>query len=52
MRYQKNYESGQSVKVEFTFDGVIPAGIYGFVLFLTNSLLSKRSDGQGMFDLT
>ena len=35
IRYQKNYESGQSVKVEFKFDGVIPAGIYGYALVLT-----------------
>ena len=27
IRYQKIYESGQSVKVEFKFDGIIPAGI-------------------------
>ena len=27
IRYQKNYESGQSVEVEFKFDGVVPAGI-------------------------
>ena len=36
IRYQKNYESGQPVKVEFQFDGVAPAGIYGYVLVLTN----------------
>ena len=52
IRYQKNYESGQSVKVEFKFDGVIPAGIYGYALVLTNRLLSIISDGQRMFDLT
>ena len=52
IRYQKNYESGQSVKVEFKFDGVIPAGIYGYALVLTNRLISKSSDGHRMFDLT
>ena len=52
IRYQKSYESGQSVKVEFKFDGVIPAGIYGYALVLTNRLISISSDGQPMFDLT
>ena len=52
VRYQKNYESGQSVKVEFKFDGVIPAGIYGYALVLTNRLVRISSDGQRMFDLT
>ena len=51
IRYQKNYESGQSVKVEFKFDGAIPAGIYGYALVLTNRLISISSDGQRMFDL-
>ena len=52
IRYQKNYESGQSVKVEFKFDGAIPAGIYGYALVLRNKLISISSDGQRMFDLT
>ena len=52
IRYQKNSESGQSVKVEFKFDGVIPAGIYGYVLVLTNRSVSISSDGLRMFDLT
>ena len=30
IRYQKIFESGQSVKVEFKNDGVVPAGIYGY----------------------
>ena len=51
IRYQKNYESGQSVKVEFKFDGVAPAGIYGYALVSTNRLVSIISDGQRMFDL-
>ena len=28
IRYQKNFESGQSAKVEFKLDGVVPAWIY------------------------
>ena len=52
VRYQKNYESGQSVKVEFKFDGVIPAGIYGYALVLINRIISISSDRQCMFDLT
>ena len=49
--YQKNFESGQSVKVEFIFDGVVPGEIYGYGLVLTNRLISISSDGQKMFDL-
>ena len=52
IRYQKSYESGLSVKVEFKFGGVIPGGIYGYALVLTNRLISISSDGQRMFDLT
>ena len=51
IRYQKNFESVQRTKVEFEFDGVIPAGIYGFVLVLTNKQNSISSDGQRHFDL-
>ena len=29
IRFQKNFESGPSVKVEFKLDGVVPVGIYG-----------------------
>ena len=29
VRYQKDFESSQPIEVEFKFDGVIPAGIYG-----------------------
>ena len=50
--YQKNFESSQPIKVEFKFDGVIPAGIYGYALVLTNKLISTTSDVQRMFDLT
>ena len=52
IRYQKNFESSQPIKVEFKFDGVVPAGIYGYALVLTNKLISISSDGQRMFDLT
>ena len=51
IRYQKNFESSQPIKVEFKFDGVVPAGIYGYDLVLTNRLISISSDGQRMFDL-
>ena len=52
IRYQKNFESSQPIKVEFKFDGVIPAGIYGYALVPTIKLISISSDGQRMFDLT
>ena len=52
IRYRKIFESSQPIKVEFKFDGVIPAGIYGYALVLTNKLISIGSDGQRMFDLT
>ena len=52
IRYQKNFERGQSVKVELKFDGVVPAGIYSRALILTNRLVSTNSDGQRMFDLS
>ena len=51
IRYQKNFESSQPIKVKFKFDGVVPAGIYGYALVLTNRLISISSDGQRMFDL-
>ena len=51
IRDQKNFEGGQSVKAEFKFDGVIPVGIYGYGLVLTNRLINISSDGQRMFDL-
>ena len=52
IRYQKNFESSQPIKVEFKFDVVIPARIYGYALVLTNKLISISSDGQRMLDLT
>ena len=52
IRYQKNFEKAQPVKVEFKISENIPAGIYGYALVLTNRLASITSDGQRMFDLT
>ena len=49
--YQKNFEGGQSVKVEFKFSEKIPTGIYGYALVLMNKLVSICSDGERMFDL-
>ena len=51
IRYQKNFENAQPIKVEFKFDGVVPAGIYGYALVLTNKKISSSSDGQRHFDL-
>ena len=52
IRYQKNFENAQPVKVEFKISENIAAGIYGYALVLTNRLASITSDGQRMFDLT
>ena len=51
IRYQKDYQSGQSVKIEFKLDKIVPAGVYGYALVLTNRLVSISSDGQRMLDL-
>ena len=51
IRYQKNFENAQQVKVEFKFSENVVAGIYGYALVLTNRLISISSDGQTMFDL-
>ena len=51
IRYQKNFENVQPVKIEFKFSENIAAGIYGYALVLTNRLVSITSDGQRMFDL-
>ena len=51
IRYQKDFEILQPKKVEFKFDGVIPAGIYGYALVLTNKKISISSDGQRHLDL-
>ena len=52
IRYLKNFENAQPVKVEFNFLENINDGIYGYALLLTNKLASITSDGQRMFDLT
>ena len=52
IRDQKNFESGHLVKVEFKHDGVVPDGIYGYALALTERLVSISSDGHRMFDLS
>ena len=52
IRYQKNFENAQPVKIEFKFSENIAAGIYGYALILTSRLVSITSDGQRMFDLT
>ena len=46
LRYQKNFENAQPVKVEFKFSENFNAGIYGYALVLTNKLISISSDGQ------
>ena len=51
IRYQKNYQSGQSVKIEFKLDKVVPAGVYGYALVLANRLVSISSDGDRMLGL-
>ena len=51
IRYQKNFENSQPIKVEFKFTGAVPAGIYGYALVLTNKRMSVSSDGQRHFDL-
>ena len=51
IRYQKDYQSGQSVKIEFKLDKIVPVGVYGYALVLTNRLVSISSDGQRMLDL-
>ena len=52
IRYQKNFESAQPLKVEFKFDGVIPAGIHGYALVLSKRLTSICSDGPRHFDIS
>ena len=52
IRYQKNFENAQPIKVEYKFSENIDAGIYGYALVLTNRLISITSDGQRMFDLS
>ena len=52
IRYQKIFESAQPIKVEFKFDGVVPAGLFGYALVLTKRLISISSNGQRHFDIS
>ena len=52
IRYQKNFESAQTNKVEFKFSGNIDAGIYGYALVVMIRLISMSSDGQRHFDIS
>ena len=49
IRYQQNCTASQPIKVEFKFNGVVPNDINGFVLVLTNELLSMSTEGQRHF---
>ena len=51
IRYQKNFENAQPIKVRFKFSENVPARIYGYALLLANKLISISSDGQRHFDL-
>ena len=51
IRYQKNLESCQPIKVEFTFSENIASEIFVYVLVITNKLVSLSSDGQRHSDL-
>ena len=51
IRYQKDFQNSQPIKVEFKFTRAVPAGIYGYALVLTNKRISISSDGQRHFDL-
>ena len=51
IRYQKNFESAQPIKVEFKFSENLPARLYGYGFVSTNRLVSISSDGQRHFDL-
>ena len=51
IRYQKKIESVPPIKIELKRDGVIPAGIYGYDLGLSNKLKSISGDHQRDFEL-
>ena len=40
IRYQKNLESAQKIKIEFKISETVQAGIYGCALVLTNNWLA------------
>ena len=45
IRYQKNLENAQPIKVEYMFSENGPNGTYGYALVLTNRLTSIGSEG-------
>ena len=51
IRYQKDFQNSQPIKVEFKFSENIVEEIYGYALVLTNKRISISSDGQPHFDL-
>ena len=51
IRYQKNLENAQPIKVKLKFSENIDGGVYGYDLVLTNKRNSISSDGQKHFDL-
>ena len=51
IRYRKNLEPAQPIKVEFNFSENAPAGIFGYALVITNKFVSISSGGQRHFDL-
>ena len=44
LRYQKNLESTQLIKVDFIFSENVPAEIYCYALVITNNMVSISSD--------
>ena len=50
IRYQKNFENAQPIKVEIKFPENFDAGVYGYSLVLTNKRISISIDGQRHFD--
>ena len=50
IRYPKNFENAQPIKVEIKVDGILANDINGYALVLTNNLLSMSSDAQRHFD--
>ena len=51
IKYQKNLENAQPIKVEFKFSENNDAGVYDYALVLKNELISISSDEQRHFDL-
>ena len=51
IRHQQNFSGSQPIEVELKFDGVVSNKTNGYVLVLTNKLVSVKSDRQKHFDL-